>query len=409
MLVDDAFDIFQRKVDADPIHVRKARHRRDRFSQELKGLDGVKEVIPSGSLARGTQLDPIHDVDLILVFDSDTHPDWGSPGGSAATALGYVEEKVHELLGDQRSPLRQVVLDTLIRNHVVKCSLDFRFLEEDPYFKSFFAVEVMPAMRVEEKLPADAKGPLHVPERRAERWQVADPEWLIAKVRSRQERWRYFIEMIRVIKYWTRQMGAGMKPLAAEVLALECLPDSRIELSRSVALQRFFTAARIAVMFAITDPAGHCGVIQPDLRRPDVSGLLGEAADMTAAALAWESQGKHHQAICCWRAVFGEDFPLPPGGCPGVVGRKDHGEQARPTGQPHDHPRPWNDRRAASGPQPGSSDDPRSPDDPATRHGGDAAPDGGRGGEDDSPRRRSFIPPAVPPVPRGPVKEAPQG
>ena len=377
MLVDDAFDIFQGKVDADPVHVRKARHRRDLFSQELKRLDGVKEVIPSGSLARGTQLDPIHDVDLILVFDSAAHPDWGRPGGSAARALGHVEEKVHEVLGDQRSTLRQVVLDTLLRNHVVKCSLDFHFLEEDPYFKSFFAVEVMPAMRVEDQSPSGAKGPLLVPEQRSDRWQVADPEWLIAKVHSRQAGWRYFVQMIRVIKFWTRHMESGVKPLAAEVLALRCLPDSRIGLSRSVALQRFFTAASTAVMLAITDPAGHCGEIQPDLRRSDVSGLLSEAAGIASTAVAWEAQGNHHQAICCWRAVFGEDFPLPPGGCPGVRKRKGRDEDARPDDRPHGGGRSGSGGRPGNGRGAGNVDEPRSPDAPEHGRGGNAAPDGG--------------------------------
>src|ERR1700722_7176802 len=64
MLVDEAFDIFQKKVDADSWYVRKARHRRDLFGTAFKRLDDVIDVIPSGSLARGTQLNPINDVDL---------------------------------------------------------------------------------------------------------------------------------------------------------------------------------------------------------------------------------------------------------------------------------------------------------------------------------------------------------
>ena len=40
------------------------------FIGKLERLPDVVEVIESGSLARGTQIGPVHDVDLIVVFDS---------------------------------------------------------------------------------------------------------------------------------------------------------------------------------------------------------------------------------------------------------------------------------------------------------------------------------------------------
>ncbi|HEX3960939.1 MAG TPA: nucleotidyltransferase domain-containing protein, partial [Trebonia sp.] len=89
MHVNDAFDMFQGKIDADPYHVLKARHRKNIFADALITLNDVTETVPSGSLARGTQLDPIHDVDLITVFDKNAHPDWGEEGDSADRALKY--------------------------------------------------------------------------------------------------------------------------------------------------------------------------------------------------------------------------------------------------------------------------------------------------------------------------------
>ena len=83
MRVDNAFGIFQGKIDADAGHVCKARYRRDLFSDAFKKLEDVRQVIPSGSLARGTQLDHIQDVDLIVVFDTAAHPDWGERSGQA--------------------------------------------------------------------------------------------------------------------------------------------------------------------------------------------------------------------------------------------------------------------------------------------------------------------------------------
>jgi hypothetical protein len=411
MQVSDAFDIFQGNVDADAGHVRKARHRRDIFSGAFKKLTDVTEVIPSGSLARGTQLDPIHDVDLIVVFDAVAHPDWGRMGSSAEAALTYAQAQVRALLGDQSSIVKKVVGETKLRNHVIKCFLDPEFMANDPDFKGSFAVEVMPALR-----SGDA---LLVPERKNEDWQTVDPEWLIAEVRRRQERWRYFVRMIRVVKFWTHHVESGMKPLAAEVLALKCLPDALADLSRPVALQRFFTAASSAVMLAVTDPAGHCGEIQPDLPRIQVHDLLKEAADIAAIALAWEQQGEDHKAICYWRTIFGEAFPVPPGGCPGF-GREDGGDGGGDPspgngGAGRDHT-PRSDehdssgspiaegsgsRHRSGGPRDGA-DSPRTDDPP----GGDSPGDGRDGGDRHPPPPGI---PFVPPSPARPVRDIPQG
>ena len=71
MSVTDAFKTFQDVVNADIPHVREARTRRDLFKGAFGAEVDVKEVIASGSLARGTHKDPIHDVDVIVVFDQE--------------------------------------------------------------------------------------------------------------------------------------------------------------------------------------------------------------------------------------------------------------------------------------------------------------------------------------------------
>lgn len=99
MNVHDAFSTFQSKVDADIEAVREARRRRDIFRTAFRGEADVVEVIPSGSLARGTQKHPIHDVDLVIVYDVADHPEWGQAGESARSALDYVRSRVNTLLG----------------------------------------------------------------------------------------------------------------------------------------------------------------------------------------------------------------------------------------------------------------------------------------------------------------------
>src|SRR5215216_2170040 len=98
MDIDAAFDDLQTEVNASPEAVKEARRRRNLFCDAFSGDDDVSKCVHSGSLARGSQKDPINDVDEIIVFDRDAHPDWGSPGPSAGEALDHVHKRVRELL-----------------------------------------------------------------------------------------------------------------------------------------------------------------------------------------------------------------------------------------------------------------------------------------------------------------------
>ena len=297
-----AFDLYQTAVNADPEHVAEARCRRNVFCSAFKTLADCTEQLPSGSLARGTERDPIHDVDLIMVFDAAQHPGWDDGAGTADAALNYVRDRVKDLLSATNGSYDRKVRHTLLRNHVVKCFLD------DPDDPDAFAVEVMPAMRTE--------GGLRVPERKHDRWTTVNPEYLIAAVAKRHTEWNKFAPMVRVIKAWKDHVGLDMKSLVAEVLVLEQMPRPPAlgVLTRQEALQRFFTAAATAVMAGVHDPAGLCGEIQPDLDRTAVRARMLEAADLAARAVAAERNGHDDRAVRLWHDVFGPDFPAPPGG-----------------------------------------------------------------------------------------------
>jgi hypothetical protein len=308
MWPETAFDTHQTAVNAAPDSVREARRRRNFFCDAFGKQPDVTETIPSGSLARGTQRDPIHDVDLIMVFCQEDHPDWDTGNGSAEAALEYIRGQVTSLLGAMAGTFAQEVRLTHLRTHVVKCFLD------DPEDENAFTVEVMPALR-------RSAGGLRIPERGSDAgWVTADPEFLISEVAARHREWRSFAPVVRVIKKWKDVANLDMKSLTAEVLALNCLPAPQPGqvLTRQVALLQFFTAAASAVMYGVADPAGWCGEIQPELDRVAVRAALMEAADVAARAVAAEQRDDHDAALCLWRSVFGSDFPEPPGGCPGA-------------------------------------------------------------------------------------------
>lgn len=299
MDLNDAFDQLQEKADADPKAVAEARRRRDLFNTAFTPQDDVVEVVPSGSLARSTQREPLNDVDLIIVYDLDEHPDWGQPGESAASALDYLQAKVKDLLGTNGGTTAEEVRLAKARNHSVKCWFD------DPERENAFTVDAMPALR-------QPSGELLVPEKKSNGWIKTDPELLIERVRLRQQEWDRFRPLVRILKFWNDSQCKEMKSLTVEILALNHLP---VETSRARALQRFFQAAVNALDRPIEDPAGLCGEIQPDLNREAVKERLDEAASYAWKAVNAQDANETDRAACLWRKVFGEDFPAPEGGC----------------------------------------------------------------------------------------------
>ncbi|GAA3438280.1 SMODS domain-containing nucleotidyltransferase [Kutzneria kofuensis] len=303
MGTNSAFDEFQRTVDADAEQVRLARYRRDVFQLTLGRADDVVEVISSGSLRRSTQLKPVHDVDLIVVYDSQAYPTWGLPGGSSEQALVLTQQRVKDKLGNPNGTVEQWVRRADPRDRAVKCFLD------DPDDPTGFTVDAMPVLRKPD-------GTLLIPSKTEDRWITAHPEFLIDLVRRRQQAWPYFRPMVRVLKQWRLGIGAkpAVKSLVMEVLALTCMPECPT--SRAVALSRFFTSAAMLVNEPIVDPAGYCGLIQPDLDTATLRTALEQARDLAAEAVLAEEKGEDAYAKTLWRKILGSGFPAPAASTP---------------------------------------------------------------------------------------------
>jgi hypothetical protein len=306
MELSTAFDTFQRRVNADSSQLAEARRRRDLIKKAFASEVEVVERIPSGSLARGTMLEPIHDVDYILVFESETHPDWGEDGPSSAGALSYLGQRINSLLGATNGTISKEVRLAAPRNHCVKCFFD------DPEALLPFTVDVMPALRKRDDT-------LLIPEKLSDKWVPAKPEDLIARIAARHAIWNRFVPLVRVLKHWNANVAcAGMKSLTTEVLAYQCLPSSFVtgpSEHRPEALARFFTAAVVAIDQPILDPSGICGEIQPDLDVDLVRVKLQQASDDAYLAQAAQQRGDNDASICQWRKILGDRFPEPQAGC----------------------------------------------------------------------------------------------
>ncbi|MFJ9105473.1 hypothetical protein ACIRJM_44280 [Streptomyces sp. NPDC102405] len=297
MGIDEAFDALQKAVNEDIDKTGLARERRDLFKTALLSEPDVLETFGSGSLSRSTQLKPIHDVDIIAVYDQAEHPEWGSDGSSAEDALEHVRARVNQLLSQSSGTHANEVRHTLLRNHAVKCFLDE---PEDP---DAFTVDVMPVLRQPDQT-------LLIPEKLNTRWVPADPEYLIEQVADHQRDWSHFRPLVRVLKQWRLDapVEGRIKSLVMEVLALNCMPRTG---NRSQALRTFFTAAAVRVNEGVWDPAGLCGEIQPDLDRAGLSAVFTKAADIAERACAAATEGDTDDALRRWQEIFGDDFPAP--------------------------------------------------------------------------------------------------
>jgi hypothetical protein len=165
--VDTALDKFNEVIMPSAAQRRIANARIEHFTEILNEINSGITVLRAGSWVRDTSLGPIHDVDLIVVFPANLHPDWDGGSGTAELALGQVDKAIQDRLNTRYG--LPYVWKTQLRNHVVKCYIDSSMATESPTAKGF-SVEVMPAIR--------SGSTLRAPECRDDRWCTVDPEHL---------------------------------------------------------------------------------------------------------------------------------------------------------------------------------------------------------------------------------------
>lgn len=302
MTISEAFDEWQEVVNADPALVDLARARRKSFEAALSGELDIAKCLPSGSIARGSQIEPINDVDLVVIYKRDLFPNWGDDGTSASEALEDLADKVRSLLGGSGEKEEQLVRLVKPGNHAVQCWID------DPDEEDAFTVDVVPALQEGDHLI--------IPESDNRTWIHTHPAFLVDAVLKRHHEWPTFVPLVRVLKRWNRDNDMSMLPLVVEVLALSHMPQD----DRPKALASFFTGAAAQIDSPIQDPSGVGGTIQPDLNISKARRALEKAADKSWSAVQAAEEGDNSQAQCIWRDLFGADFPAPPEGCGKVKG-----------------------------------------------------------------------------------------
>jgi len=309
---DDEFAAFSQKIKSDPIGVLLAKWRRDAFIRKLKQLPDVEDVIASGSLARETQIGPVHDVDLIVVFKKEQHPDYGNKDKSAAAAksaadaITHLEDKLLEQLHPWQGTTGGLLPETDQHTHVVTYRGDWAGPFRD-IIPGAPPVDVMPAVR--------EGSHLLIPER-GTGWIETDPEELIRQVAQRQREWKYFTAVTGMVKEWARLNHLKIRNLAIDVMVLKYCPRPRFfeTLSCGDAVARFFKAAFDDNFKSLKDPTGRVDKLKLGIDFRKLHEELGKASALAALAVKAENFWKHqvdgaiHPNVF-WRQLFGTKFP----------------------------------------------------------------------------------------------------
>jgi hypothetical protein len=383
MKTTEAFAEAGRLMQADPLMALLDRWRRSAVIDALRGYPDVAEAIPSGSLARGTRPEHVHNVDLIVVFDQAKHADWGG-GGSALAALEHLQTALRGVRKAGSGRLPGLVYDTQLRNHGVKCSLDLSLGPYGLIIPGAPAVDVMPAVR--------AGSHLRVPERSSDRWLDVDLEPVMGVLAAQQREWSNFDQVVRMIKDWAQHSGLRMNSLAVEVLVLTYLPRPALfeSMSCSDAIDRFFEAASRAHITRLADPVGRSGEIDPHMDYAALRKALARSAGLAGQAVeaeqAWPTpdhlQGDVTHPSTFWQGIFGQHrFRRPrvwywnagsPAERPSPRSRRWFDELAEPADESAWSWRPWNSEPPS--PRSASSADPAGPQD-SSREPGILKPD----------------------------------
>lgn len=290
MTVAGSFEDFRKALEIDPNTVAAAKDLHERARGALENnLKGHVRSFLSGSYARNTRLEPLNDIDIIVVVDS-TEP-WDDDPEAAMNAAG---DAVQPEFPDATIQLG---------NHAV------RVFPKDPPIEGVH-LDIVVALHV---------GPatMHeISERKPEPgWPASDPEAHQDALSKANEAWqKRLVPMIKMIKHWNRNAsGEPLQSFLVEALALRLFTGSG-DVDRAAMVTKFFDEAKTAILSPTSSPAVPVGYVDGTLtaeERDAHATRLEKASDRAAEASVAADEGDEGAAEEIWYKLFGDPFPKP--------------------------------------------------------------------------------------------------
>lgn len=290
MTISSSFEEFRQALEIDRDTIDSAIELHEKARKGLKDrLEGHKRSFLSGSYPRNTRLDPLDDIDIVVVVEStgpwDDDPDKAMEAAGEAVRpdfpgctirLGAHAAKVKP----KDPPIPGVHLDIVVARETGDGTV-LEISERDP----------------------------------ESNWKESDPEAHAAALSKANDDWKKGLKpTIKQIKHWNRNADGDPVPsFLVEALALRIFTGSGDE-SASKMVQTFFNEAKDAICTPTPSPAVPDGFVDGDMteaKRDAHASRLAKAGRTADDAIAAEEAGDESAAQEIWYGLFGDPFPKP--------------------------------------------------------------------------------------------------
>jgi hypothetical protein len=272
-----AFDAFVNKVAPDAGQQEQHSKRSQRLVEILKSEWGPDKVLRIGSVGRGTNIAPTHDVDWMVVLDKTK----------------FEEADAAKVLGEVRDSLQHAYSEGTLRVQNRSVGLDY----------PDFGIDVVPAV-------SRAKGGYHIPDVKAGKWIYTDPPKHTELVTEKNLTTdRMAAGLVRTLKVWNRKAGMGLKSFHLEVMTLRGIEKKPESFAQGV--RDAFKHVAGAVTKSCGDPAQSGNVLDAYLdgvKRSAIAKACEDAAKVMELAIAEDARGDSGVAVNRVRELLGGPF-----------------------------------------------------------------------------------------------------
>jgi hypothetical protein len=274
----------------------------------------------SGSLPRRTKMDPLNDIDVMVILDG-TGLSCVQAGQATQETFGYSGRLDNPLLLPRYkadgtpyvSSIRVLnVLRDFLRESYGRSEITRDGQAVNVWLSSYgLGLDVVPTFRVVRPngsdyfwIPVGSNNP---------NWQFTDPrndatalDWV------EQSTGPYVRFVIRLVKYWNRKRNFGrLRSYHLEVMCNRALTGAQI-LTYGEGVLRFFERAETLIASPCPTQHGYGGdldtYLTPEQREWSLE-CLRRDREYARNAEHWTAGFDYESAIAGWRQVFGDDFP----------------------------------------------------------------------------------------------------
>lgn len=327
--VNGAFADFRRHfVDLDPGQVELARTSRDYLQKQIDFLPGKDSTFPylagryvaTGSFARKTKIQPLDDIDFLVIMSSgDTNEVWvAGPPGTSRLDLGANTSPLRYLIDANRYINSTKVMNTFKSALGTVANYQKAEIRRDGEAVTFqlasypWNFDIVPVVEVHNG--AGGIGYYLIPNGKGD-WMRSDPRKdASATTTANQQHNGLLLPLIRLIKYWNRRPLCPTLPsYYLETICLKTFASQAPLTSLPEGLSTFFQYAPAQIAAPCPDPRGFGPPLDAgwewQMIKPRIITAMRNAALLARNALLADQHGQVATALNYWHRIFGEGFP----------------------------------------------------------------------------------------------------